>query len=51
VEFSILLAHALDLLILAWSEIDYTDQFIETSKRLSALEDEVAQWKSQQSSS
>jgi PTS system cellobiose-specific IIA component len=49
VDFSILLAHALDLLILAWSEIDYTDQFIETSKRLTALEDEVAQWKSQKS--
>lgn len=40
-EFSVLLVHALDLLMLAWSEIDYTEQFIRMSKRIAALEKEV----------
>lgn len=40
-EFSVLLVHALDLLMLAWSEIDYTEQHILTSKRIYALENEV----------
>ena len=51
VEFSVLLAHALDLLVLAWSEIDYTYQYLDMSKRLGALEEEVAQWRSQASKS
>ena len=41
IEFSVLLVHALDLLMLAWSEIDYTEQHILMSKRISALENEV----------
>jgi PTS system cellobiose-specific IIA component len=49
VDFSILLVHALDLLLLAWSEIDFTEQFIRVNKRVKALEDEVAQWRSQKS--
>ena len=40
-EFSVLLVHALDLLMLAWSEIDYTEQYIRMSKRIDALEKEV----------
>jgi PTS system cellobiose-specific IIA component len=40
-EFSVLLVHALDLLMLAWSEIDYTEQYIRMSKRIAALEKEV----------
>jgi PTS system cellobiose-specific IIA component len=38
VEFSVLLVHALDLLVLAWSEIDFAEQFIELNKRIAALE-------------
>jgi PTS system cellobiose-specific IIA component len=45
VDFSILLVHALDLLLLAWSEIDFTEQFIRVNKRVKALEDEVALWR------
>lgn len=37
VPFSILLIHAMDLLLLAWAEIDNTEQFIELYKRLDAL--------------
>ena len=37
VPFSILLVHALDLLLLSWAEIDNTEQFIELYKRLDAL--------------
>jgi len=43
VDFSVLLVHALDLLLLAWIEIDHTYQFINMSKRLKTLEDEVSQ--------
>jgi len=39
VPFSILLVHALDLLLLAWAEIDNTEQFIELYRRLDALAD------------
>lgn len=42
VEFSVLLVHALDLLVLAWSEIDFAEQFINLNKRVAALEDQVA---------
>ena len=37
VPFSIILVHALDLLLLSWAEIDNTEQFIELYKRLGAL--------------
>ncbi len=49
VDFSILLVHAMDLLLLAWSEIDFTEQFILINKRVKVLEDEVAQWRNQKS--
>jgi PTS system cellobiose-specific IIA component len=39
VPFSILLVHAMDLLLLAWAEIDNTEQFIELYRRLDALAD------------
>jgi PTS system cellobiose-specific IIA component len=45
--FSVLLVHALDLLLLAWGEMDYTEQYIDTCKRLKTLETEVKQWQSQ----
>lgn len=47
VEFSVLLVHALDLLMLAWSEIDYTEQYIRMNKRISALEKEVEKCRNQ----
>ena len=37
-ELSVLLVHALDLLMLAWSEIDYTEQYISVLKRVQKLE-------------
>ena len=40
-EFSVLLVHALDLLVLAWSEIDFAEQFINLNKRVAKLEDQV----------
>jgi PTS system cellobiose-specific IIA component len=40
--FSILLVHSLDLLVLAWAEIDYTEQFITLHKRIARLEEEMA---------
>jgi len=49
IEFSVLLVHALDLLMLAWSEIDYTEQYINVLKRVEALEEEVEKWKDQAS--
>lgn len=51
VPFSVLLVHAMDLLLLAWSELDYTEQYICISKRLCALEAEVAEWRKQASTS
>jgi PTS system cellobiose-specific IIA component len=49
VPFSVLLVHAMDLLLLAWSELDYTQNYIAMCRRVKALEDEVAQWRSQAS--
>jgi PTS system cellobiose-specific IIA component len=46
--FSVLLVHAMDLLLLAWSEFDFTEQTINMSKRVAALEEEVAGWRRQQ---
>lgn len=51
VPFSVLLVHAMDLLLLAWSELDYTEQFIKMYQRVNALEAEVAQWRNQASRS
>jgi len=47
IEFSVLLMHALDLLMLAWAEIDYTESLIRMSKRISKLEKEVDKWHNQ----
>jgi PTS system cellobiose-specific IIA component len=41
IDFSVLLVHALDLLILAWVEMDYVEQFIDLQKRLQRLEKEL----------
>ena len=49
IEFSVLLVHALDLLMLAWAEIDNTEQYIRMAKRISALEAEVKIWRDQES--
>jgi cellobiose PTS system EIIA component len=49
--FSVLLVHAMDLLLLAWSELDYTEQYIDVCRRLRALEDEVGRWRAQASTS
>lgn len=49
IKFSVLLVHAMDLMMLAWSEIDYTEQTINMSKRLQALETEVVNLRRQQS--
>jgi PTS system cellobiose-specific IIA component len=45
IPFSVLLVHALDLLLLAWSEQDFTEQYIALAKRVRNLEDEAAQWR------
>ena len=49
VPFSVLLVHAMDLLLLAWSELDYTEQYIAMNKRVRALEEEAAKWREQAS--
>jgi PTS system cellobiose-specific IIA component len=51
VPFSVLLVHSMDLLLLAWSELDYTEQYIKMCQRVKALETEVAQWRDQASKS
>jgi len=51
VPFSVLLVHAMDLLLLAWSELDYTEQYIQLCRRLSDLENEVKAWRKQASTS
>jgi len=38
VKFSVLLMHAMDLLMLAWSELDYTEQYLKMCQRLNLLE-------------
>ncbi len=47
IEFSVLLVHALDLLMLAWAEIDNTEQYIRMAGRISALEAEVKECREQ----
>ena len=49
VPFSVLLVHAMDLLLLAWSELDFTQQYVALNKRVRALEAEVATWREQAS--
>ena len=49
VPFSVLLVHSLDLLMLAWAEIDNTEQVIRMNKRIEALEKEVAKCQNPQS--
>ena len=44
-EISVLLIHSLDLLMLAWAEIDYTEQYLHVLKRMNALEAEVKKWR------
>jgi PTS system cellobiose-specific IIA component len=44
VPFSVLLIHAMDLLLLGWAEIDHTRQLLSLCKRLSKLEHEVSAW-------
>ncbi len=51
VPLSVLLVHAMDLLLLAWSELDYTEQYIHMCKRLRTLETEVTEWRKQASTS
>lgn len=41
IEFSVLLMHAFDLLILAWVEMDYVDQFVDLQRRVQRLEKEL----------
>jgi len=48
VPFSVLLIHSMDLLLLAWSELDFTEQYIKLNQRVKALEVEIAQWRSPQ---
>jgi PTS system cellobiose-specific IIA component len=49
IDFSVLLVHALDLLILSWAEIDNAGQYIRMARRISVLEDEVIKRKQQHS--
>jgi hypothetical protein len=35
--------------MLAWSEIDYTEQYLNVLKRVNDLEEEVAKWRNQAS--
>jgi PTS system cellobiose-specific IIA component len=51
VPFSVLLIHAMDLLLLAWSEIDFTERYIQLQRRLRAVESEVAEWRNRASKS
>lgn len=51
VPFSVLLVHSMDLLLLSWSELDYTEQYIKMCRRVKALEMEVARWRDQASKS
>lgn len=41
IPFSILLVHSLDLLLLAWAEIDYAEQFVKLHRRIAELEKET----------
>jgi PTS system cellobiose-specific IIA component len=45
IPFSVLLVHAMDLLLLSWSELDYTEQYVRMCKRVQALEAEATKWR------
>jgi PTS system cellobiose-specific IIA component len=45
VPFSVLLMHSMDLLLLAWSEIDYTENHMKLCRRVKDLEMEVERLK------
>lgn len=45
VPFSVLLMHSMDLLLLAWSEIDYTENHMKLCRRVKDLETEVTNLK------
>ncbi|HEC24085.1 MAG TPA: PTS lactose/cellobiose transporter subunit IIA [Chloroflexi bacterium] len=45
VPFSVLLTHSMDLLLLAWAEIDHSRQLMRLYRRVAALEREVEQWR------
>ena len=47
VPFSVLLMHSMDLLLLAWSEIDYTENHMKMSRRVKELETEVEKLRKQ----
>lgn len=49
IEMSVLLVHALDLLMLAWAEIDYAEQYLHVLKRMQKLEIEVEEWRNKAS--
>ena len=44
VPFSVLLMHAMDLLLLSWAEIDHTRQLTRLYQRVENLENEVKRW-------
>ncbi len=45
VPFSVLLIHAMDLLLLAWAEIEHTRRLVHLYQRMAALEREVERWR------
>jgi len=47
VPFSVLLMHSMDLLLLAWSEIDYTEDHMKLVRRVKDLETEVEKLRKQ----
>ena len=48
VPFSVLLMHAMDLLLLSWAEIDHTRQVTRLYERVENLEKEVKKWQTSQ---
>lgn len=44
VPFSVLLIHSMDLLLLAWAEIDHTRQLFQLYRRVTALESKAKKW-------
>lgn len=43
VPFSMLLVHAMDLLLLAWAEIDSSEHFLQLYRRIEALSSEASE--------
>ncbi len=48
VPFSVLLMHAMDLLLLSWAEIDHTRQLTRLYQRVENLEKELKRWEPSQ---